>query len=191
MNLGINRQSLCGNALRSVLSIVYNWFPSDINFQFHKLHILYLLLKKETVKGAINVTVSIRKPSFHTCPNVGTKPFDYCLLGRIQRRSRAQSNPTPPTISLTQFGTPCSPLIFTHSYSLSYTSFNKSIFTTLNVCKIVWLVAKSEDPDQMPRSAVSDLDLHCLSGKCLEASTVIWSTQHSEFTLDLLLDWFI
>ena len=128
VNLGINRQSLCGNALRSVLSIVYNWFPSDINFQFHKLQILYLLLKKETVKGAINVTVSIRKPSFHTCPNVGTKPFDYCLLGRIQRRSRAQSNPTPPTISLTQFGTPCSPLIFTHSYSLSYTSFQQIHF---------------------------------------------------------------
>ena len=40
--------------------------------------------------------------------------------------------------------------------------FNKSIVIPENVCKIARCVANSVDPDQTPRSAVSDLGLHCL-----------------------------
>ena len=40
--------------------------------------------------------------------------------------------------------------------------FNKSILPPVNVCKIAGLVANSVDPDQTPRSAASDLGLHCL-----------------------------
>ena len=40
--------------------------------------------------------------------------------------------------------------------------FNKSILLPTNLCKIAGWVANSVDPDQTPRSAASDLGLHCL-----------------------------
>ena len=40
--------------------------------------------------------------------------------------------------------------------------FRKSFLQPVNVCKIAGKVANRVDPDQMPRSAASDLDLHCL-----------------------------
>ena len=33
----------------------------------------------------------------------------------------------------------------------------------MNVSKICWMSANSVDPDQTPRSAASDLGLHCFS----------------------------
>ena len=39
---------------------------------------------------------------------------------------------------------------------------NKSILLPVNVCKTAGCVANSEDPDQTPHSAASDLGLHCL-----------------------------
>ena len=49
------------------------------------------------------------------------------------------------------------------SYALSYTSLQQVIFLLLmNVFKFAVWVANSEDPDQTPRSAASDLGLHCL-----------------------------
>ena len=43
-----------------------------------------------------------------------------------------------------------------------YTSLNKSILLPVNVCKIAGWEANSVDLDQTPRSAASDLGLHCL-----------------------------
>ena len=40
--------------------------------------------------------------------------------------------------------------------------FNKSILLPLNVCRIAEWMANSVDPDKTPRSAASDLSLHCL-----------------------------
>ena len=63
------------------------------------------------------------------------------------------------------------PLLFT-----LYFSFHKSISVPVNVCKIARRVANSVDPDQTPRSAASDLRLHCLlrlSFRICRVSTVI------------------
>ena len=40
--------------------------------------------------------------------------------------------------------------------------FDKSSLIPVNVYKIAGLVVNSVDPDQTPRSAASDLGLHCL-----------------------------
>ena len=41
---------------------------------------------------------------------------------------------------------------------------NKSILLPVNGCQIAGSEAKSEDPDQTPPFAASDLGLHCCSG---------------------------
>ena len=47
----------------------------------------------------------------------------------------------------------------------------------MNVSKIAGWVANSVDPDQTPRSAASDLDLHCLLVKTRWARAVVWSNR--------------
>ena len=47
-------------------------------------------------------------------------------------------------------------------YFLSYTSLQQVHFLPMIMCKIAGWVSNRLDPDQTPRSAASDLDLHCL-----------------------------
>ena len=57
---------------------------------------------------------------------------------------------------------------------------NKSIFLPANMCKIAVWEPNSVDPDQMPRSAVSDLGLHFCSGmsvRIYKVRTAIWSNR--------------
>ena len=47
-------------------------------------------------------------------------------------------------------------------YSIAYIFLQQIYLLSMNVCKIAGWVANSVDPDQTPRSAASDLGLHCL-----------------------------
>ena len=81
-----------------------------------------------------------------------------------------QSNPlTKVSFSwgiLDKFGIPCFPEKFT----------SLTLLLPVKVFKITGRVANSVDPVQTPRSAASDLCLHCLL-RPVWVSTVIWSTQ--------------
>ena len=95
----------------------------------------------------------------------------YMFRGRFRGGSGVQvqpANPLPPTPTpmtkkyhfheweildkFDKFGTPSFLLLL----------LNKSILLPADVCKIAGWVANSIDPDQLPRSGMSDLDLYCL-----------------------------
>ena len=61
--------------------------------------------------------------------------------------------------NLIKFGFRFLPLIFK---SVTLHCIKSCLILLLNVCKNAGLVANSVDPDQTPRSAASDLGLHCL-----------------------------
>ena len=62
-----------------------------------------------------------------------------------------------------KFGIPYLPWIVVASRKIFLVIlFNKFVLLLINVCKIAIRVANSVYPDQTPRSAASDLGLHCL-----------------------------
>ena len=61
-----------------------------------------------------------------------------------------------------KFGIPYLPWIVASRKIFLVILFNKFVLLLINVCKIAIRVANSVYPDQTPRSAASDLGLHCL-----------------------------
>ena len=57
---------------------------------------------------------------------------------------------------------PYLPKIFTDLTLYVILLFNKSNLLPVKMCEIVGCLANSVEPNQIPRSAVSDLGLHCL-----------------------------